>query len=164
MMKTIASILLLGLCLSGCQVGCKKKPKMPKVPMMLQQHQGNQQGESEFSVALEEDKVFFAFDSSDLSTKAREIVDQQIRWLAAHPEAPNAILEGHCDKVGTREYNLALGERRAEQVKRYMVSRGVASERLEVRSYGKEKLMNLGDNPEDHAINRRVVLVIQPSR
>lgn len=137
---------------------------MLKMPALLQQNQGGHQGENEFSVALEEDKVFFGFDSSDLSARAREVLDQQIRWLSSNPDMPNIILEGHCDKIGTREYNIALGERRSEQVKRYMVSRGVSPERIEVRSYGKERLINLGDNPEDHAVNRRVVLVIQPSR
>lgn len=157
-MKLIASVLLLGMCLSGCTIGGKKGIK--RRINLYPQSQGEQRQVVEMPAVLEATTIFFDFDSSALSLKAREILEKQVQWLASHPDSPSAILEGHCDKVGTREYNLALGERRAEQVKRYMVSRGISPERLEVRSYGKERLMNFGDSPEDQAENRRVVLVL----
>lgn len=103
--------------------------------------------------------VLFEFDSSSLSEHAKLILDKQIEWLSTHNNFSCNVIEGHCDKVGTREYNLALGERRAEEVKRYLVSCGIAPERLEVRSCGKEKLLNFGDSPEDHSENRRAVLI-----
>jgi peptidoglycan-associated lipoprotein len=103
--------------------------------------------------------VLFDFDSSALSEKNKAILDKQVEWLSNHNNFTCNVIEGHCDKIGTREYNLALGERRAEEVKRYLVSCGIASERLEVRSCGKEKLLKFGDSAEEHMENRRAVLI-----
>jgi peptidoglycan-associated lipoprotein len=103
--------------------------------------------------------VLFDFDCSSLSEKTKAILDKQAEWLSTHNNFNCNVIEGHCDKIGTREYNLALGERRAEEVKRYLVSCGIASERLEVRSCGKERLLRLGDSPEDHSENRRAILI-----
>ena len=103
--------------------------------------------------------VLFPFDSSSLSKESKNILDTQIEWLIVNNKFNNNVIEGHCDMVGTREYNLALGERRAEQVKRYMVGCGVSSDRLVVVSYGKEKPAQIGDTDDVKATNRRVVLV-----
>lgn len=152
--QILSSLLLVSFCLGGCV-----RPETAKrVVDQIQEEAVDRTPVVEDR--LEENVVWFEFDSSLLSAKARKVIEGQVRWLAAHPQIMSVTLEGHCDKTGTREYNLALGERRAEQVKRYMISRGIAPERLEVRSYGKERLVNLGDSPEDQAENRRVVVVL----
>ena len=87
-------------------------------------------------MANAEDRVFFAFDSSALSDNAVEVLNTQVKWLKDHKKV-NVIVQGYCDERGTREYNLALGERRANAVKQYLVSQGIAADRISVISYGK---------------------------
>ena len=105
------------------------------------------------------DRVFFALDSSELTPQARSILDRQAAWLNQYPQAQLRI-EGHCDERGTREYNLALGDRRANAVRNYLVSQGVTSGRLETISYGKERPAVVGSNESAWAQNRRGVSVI----
>ena len=105
------------------------------------------------------DRVFFALDSSELTPEARNILDRQAAWLNQHPQAQLRI-EGHCDERGTREYNLGLGERRANAVRNYLVSQGVSASRLETISYGKERPAVVGSNESAWAQNRRGVSVI----
>jgi peptidoglycan-associated lipoprotein len=99
------------------------------------------------------DQVLFAYDSSELSANARDILGKQAEWMNYHSRTRFTI-EGHCDERGTREYNLALGERRATAVKNYLVALGVPASRLDTISYGKERPVSAGD----HAQNRRGVL------
>ena len=106
------------------------------------------------------DTVFFAFDSSALSAEARAALDTQAAWLKNHDET-NVIVQGYCDERGTREYNLALGERRANAVKQYLVAHGIAADRISVVSYGKERPAVLGDNEAAWAQNRRAVTVVR---
>ena len=82
-------------------------------------------------MANAEDRVFFAFDSSALSDNAVEVLNTQVKWLKDHKKV-NVIVQGYCDERGTREYNLALGERRANAVKQYLVSQGIAADRISV--------------------------------
>ena len=84
------------------------------------------------------DRVFFALDSSELSSSARATLSRQAQWLQQYRSA-QVVVEGHCDERGTREYNLALGERRANAVKEYLVSQGVSADRVRTISYGKER-------------------------
>lgn len=106
------------------------------------------------------DKVFFAFDSSAISADAASTLKAQAEWLKKNKNV-NAVVEGHADERGTREYNLALGERRANAAKQYLVSRGVEASRLTTVSYGKEKPEVLGSNEAAWAQNRRAVTVIK---
>lgn len=106
-----------------------------------------------------EDRVFFAFDSSAISLDAAEVLDTQVKWLKDHEEV-KVVVQGYCDERGTREYNLALGERRANAVKQYLVSKGVAADRISVISYGKERPAVLGSNEAAWAQNRRAVTVV----
>ena len=106
------------------------------------------------------DRVFFAFDSSIIPAKGQSTLDKQAAWLKSNPGV-NVIVEGHCDERGTREYNLALGERRAEAVKKYLVSSGVSSGRIQTTSYGKERPAVIGSNSASWAENRRGVTVIK---
>ncbi|MBO6281288.1 MAG: peptidoglycan-associated lipoprotein Pal [Alphaproteobacteria bacterium] len=104
------------------------------------------------------DTVFFAFDSSALSAEAQAALDTQVEWLKSHET--NVIVQGYCDERGTREYNLALGERRANAVKEYLVSHGIAEDRISVISYGKERPAVFGSNEAAWAQNRRAVTVL----
>jgi len=105
------------------------------------------------------DRVFYGFDSSELTSEARATLDRQASWLAKYPSV-TIVLEGHCDERGTREYNLALGERRAAAAKNYLVASGVAEGRITTVSYGKERPAVLGSNEAAWAQNRRAVSVI----
>ena len=111
-------------------------------------------------MANADDRVFFAFDSSALSSAATQSLDTQVAWLKRNNKV-NVIVEGHADERGTREYNLALGERRATAVKNYLVSKGVAANRITTVSYGKERPAVLGSNEAAWAQNRRAVTVVK---
>ncbi len=111
-------------------------------------------------MANAEDRVFFAYDSSSISDNAKEVLDTQVEWLEKH-ENVNIVVQGNCDERGTREYNLALGERRAVAVKNYLVSKGIAANRISVISYGKERPAVLGNNEAAWAQNRRSVTVVK---
>jgi peptidoglycan-associated lipoprotein len=105
------------------------------------------------------DRVFFATDSSSLSAAGEQTLDRQVAWLKTNPQI-KLVIEGNTDERGTREYNLALGARRAQTVKNYMVDRGIAADRIRTISYGKERPVALGSNPAAWAQNRRAVSVI----
>ena len=104
-------------------------------------------------------RVFFAFDSSALSDNAVEVLQTQVKWLKKH-ENVNVVVQGCCDERGTREYNLALGERRANAVKQYLVSQGIEESRISTISYGKERPAVLGNNEAAWAQNRRAITVV----
>jgi len=105
------------------------------------------------------DRVFFDFDKSTLTGKAQETLNKQAAWLSRVSSA-TILIEGHCDERGTREYNLALGERRATAVKDYLVSKGIAASRIKTISYGKERPAVLGSNEWAWSQNRRGVTTI----
>lgn len=105
------------------------------------------------------DRVFFALDSSSLSGEAQATLERQANWLKQYGNV-NAVVEGHCDERGTREYNLALGERRATAVKNYLVNLGVPANRLSTISYGKERPAVLGSGESSWGQNRRGVTVL----
>jgi len=105
------------------------------------------------------DRVFFGFDQYNLTADARSTLEKQAVWLKKFQGATIAI-EGHADERGTREYNLALGERRANAAKEYLVSLGVDAMRVKTISYGKERPVALGHNEAAWAQNRRSVTVV----
>jgi len=104
------------------------------------------------------DRVFFATNESDLTTAARETLRKQAAWLRKNSKI-TVVLEGHADERGTREYNLALGERRANAAKDYLMTYGISSDRISVLSYGKERPVDSGSNPLAWSKNRRSVTV-----
>jgi peptidoglycan-associated lipoprotein len=106
------------------------------------------------------DRVFFDFDKFDLKPPARATLDKQAAWLKRFPQVRLSI-EGHCDERGTREYNLALGERRANAVKNYLVNQGIPASRLATISYGKERPQVAGANESAWSQNRRGVSIVQ---
>jgi peptidoglycan-associated lipoprotein len=105
------------------------------------------------------DRIFFAFDRSDISPEAREILSRQAEWLRRYPNV-TVTIEGHCDERGTREYNLALGERRAQAAKNVLVALGIPASRISTISYGKERPAAVGSTEEAYAQNRRAVTVV----
>lgn len=105
------------------------------------------------------DRVFFAFDKSAVSADAKKTLEAQSAWLKTH-SATTATVEGHCDERGTREYNLALGARRAESAKSALAGMGVDGNRMKTISYGKDKLQAMGNTEEAHAQNRAAITVI----
>ncbi len=105
------------------------------------------------------DRVFFGYDSSVLSAEAQRTLDRQSAWLKQYPNV-QVTMEGHADERGTREYNIALGERRASAAKRYLTAQGINPGRISVVSYGKERPAVIGSNAAAWAQNRRAVTVI----
>jgi peptidoglycan-associated lipoprotein len=104
------------------------------------------------------DRVFFATNETVLTTASRETLRKQAAWLRKNSNI-TIVLEGHADERGTREYNLALGERRANSAKDYLMTYGISSDRISVLSYGKERPVDSGSNPLAWSKNRRSVTV-----
>jgi peptidoglycan-associated lipoprotein len=99
------------------------------------------------------DRVFFGYDRFDLTPEARQVLERQAAWLRQYPNV-RILVAGNCDERGTREYNLALGERRASAARDYLVSLGVAANRVETVSYGKERPLDARSNEEAWSVNR----------
>jgi len=123
-------------------------PSDPRSPAYFQQTVG--------------DRVLFAVDQSTLSPQAQTILQGQADWLLANPDYV-ATIEGHADEQGTREYNLALGARRANAAREYLISRGVAGNRLTTVSYGKERPIEICSTEDCYSKNRRAVTVLTGS-
>jgi len=113
----------------------------------------------EYLVAQIGDRIFFDYDKYDLRADGKPIVDKQIAWAKQFPQM-RLTIEGHCDERGTREYNLALGERRANTIRQYYLANGVAANRVKTVSYGKERPAVQGSNENAWAANRRGVTVV----
>ncbi len=169
-MKKILTLLILSAALSVS--ACKKKDETPTVDSTMMQDNAvvgldevNQEGMPSVNTGAQEqlvatagDRVLFGFDSSEISPEAQAILAKQAGWLATN--GSNVTIEGHCDERGTREYNLALGEKRAQAVKNFLVSQGIAANRLNTISYGKEFPEFLGANEAAWGKNRRAVTVV----
>jgi len=117
-------------------------------------------GSQEHLVISVGDRVFFGYDKYNLSGDAQRVLQGQAAWLKKYT-GKTITVEGHCDERGTREYNLALGERRANSVKDYLVALGVSAERVKTVSYGKERPVALGHEEGAWSQNRRSVTVVK---
>jgi peptidoglycan-associated lipoprotein len=106
------------------------------------------------------DRVFFETDSTDLSSQARATLDKQAQWLQRYQQYAQFTIEGHADERGTREYNIALGARRAQAVRDYLVSRGIPANRMHTISYGKERPVAVCNDISCWSQNRRAVTVL----
>jgi len=106
------------------------------------------------------DRVFFETDSSELTTQSRATLDKQAQWLTNYAQYSQFVVEGHADERGTREYNIALGARRAQTVRDYLTSRGIAANRMRTISYGKERPVAVCNDISCWSQNRRVVTVL----
>jgi len=117
-------------------------------------------GSQEDLVSNVGDRVFFDFDRSSLREDARSTLDRQAGWLAKYPQV-NVQVAGNCDDRGTTEYNLALGQRRANTSRDYLVARGVTGARISTISYGKDRPTALGDNEQAWAQNRNAITSVR---
>jgi peptidoglycan-associated lipoprotein len=166
-MKINAPLVLLmaaGLAVSGCS---KKAPKIlppDPGPATTSTDTGTAQGpvpgsQADFAAQMMgQDTILFDTDRYNIDPTDQQALAAQAGWLAKYP-AKRATIEGHCDERGTREYNLALGERRANAAKNYLVSLGVDAARITTVSYGKERPAALGSDEDSWAKNRRAVTV-----
>jgi peptidoglycan-associated lipoprotein len=145
-------ILVIGLALAGCA-----KNKLPNNAdgLGLNATPGSQQ---DFTVNVG-DRVFFETDSSALTDQARQTLEKQAAWLQRYTNYPITI-EGHADERGTREYNIALGARRAAATREYLVSRGIPAKRIKTISYGKERPVAVCNDISCWSQNRRAVTVL----
>jgi peptidoglycan-associated lipoprotein len=148
-----AAVILAGLMIAGCA-----KQQVNGTDASAAAAPGSQQ---DFVVNVG-DRVFFETDSSELTEQARATLDKQAQWLSNYNRYSFTI-EGHADERGTREYNIALGARRAQTVREYLVSRGVAANRMRTISYGKERPVAVCDDISCWSQNRRAVTVLDQS-
>ncbi len=117
-------------------------------------------GSQEDLVAKAGDRVFFAFDKSNLSSEAQGTLDRQAAFLQQYPQ-DNVQIAGNTDERGTEEYNIALGQRRANSARDYLVAKGVASSRISTISYGKDRPTATGSNEAAWAQNRNAITTVQ---
>ncbi len=156
--------------------GCaKKRPAvLPPAPVDtaggLDQNAGGQTGgdvggavvpgsNADFTRSVSSNTINFGLDQIDVDSTARAILDSQAAWLARYPNV-RITIEGHCDERGTREYNLALGDRRANAAKNYLAARGVSADRMSTISYGSERPAAVGSDEGSWAQNRRAVTIV----
>ncbi len=149
--RKLLVILLAGIALSACATQGKKTGQMQS-----DVYTGSET--VEFLATGVRDRVFFATNRSVLTTASRDVLRKQAAFMRKKKDLTFTI-EGHADERGTREFNLALGERRANAVKDYLMTYGISSNRLSVISYGKERPVNSGSNPLAWSQNRRSVTV-----
>ena len=163
--RTAVTIAVSLLALSAC---AKKPPaQLPPAPPETtgpvqptgSDYPGRLPGSQEdFVASVAADRIFFQLDQSDVDSEDQATLQSQAQWLAKYPNV-RVTIEGHCDERGTREYNLALGERRANATKNALAALGVATSRMTTVSYGKERPDATGTDEADFARNRRAVTV-----
>ena len=157
-LKNTLIILVASVILTACAT---KKTSEPTATSPSGQMQGDTYTGTETVGELAKgvpDRVFFATNEIILTTASRETLRKQATWLRENSSV-NVVVEGHADERGTREYNLALGERRANSAKDYLMTYGISSDRISVLSYGKERPVDAGSNPLSWSKNRRSVTV-----
>lgn len=142
--------------------------ELPPAPVDDNGGMGNQDGgvgtavvpgsQADFVASVAADRVFFDTDAFNIDATDRATLDSQATWLRRYPNV-RVLIEGHADERGTRDYNLALGQRRAEAARNYLVSIGIAANRIDVISYGKERPEAIGSDEQSWAQNRRAVTV-----
>ena len=135
---------------------CANKPADQQAGVGGQATPGSQQ---DFVVNVG-DRVFFESDSSELTPQARATLDKQAQWLTNYSQYGQFTIEGHADERGTREYNIALGARRAQAARDYLVSRGIQGQRMRTISYGKERPVAVCNDISCWSQNRRAVTVL----
>jgi peptidoglycan-associated lipoprotein len=138
--------------------GCANKPNDPALAAASSAAPGSQQ---DFVVNVG-DRVFFESDSSELTPQSIATLEKQAQWLQTYSQN-SFIIEGHADERGTREYNIALGARRAQTVRDYLISRGVQAQRMRTISYGKERPVAVCNDISCWSQNRRAVTVLSTS-
>ena len=151
-LRNFLAIFFAGLVLSACAT-------VKKDSGMMQSDVYTGSDTVEYLASGVKDRVFFATNKSTLTTASRDTLRAQAAWMRGKGKKLSFTIEGHADERGTREYNLALGERRANSVKDYLMTYGISGSRLSVISYGKERPVNSGSNPLAWSQNRRSATV-----
>ena len=168
MANTTAKLLLAGALFAAAGCAHKRPPVLPPSPgeqPMPPENSGSMSDQvipgsaADFQRSVTSDTIHFALDQYDIDPTARAILDSQAAWLARYPNV-RVTIEGHCDERGTREYNLALGDRRANSTKNYLAARGVNPARISTISYGNERPIALGSDEASWAQNRRAVTIV----
>ena len=154
-LKNTLLFILLSFILTACAT---KKTTTSKIEGQMQGDVYTGSDTVEYLAKGVPDRVFFATNESILTTMSRDTLRKQAAWLRDNSNI-NVVIEGHADERGTREYNLALGERRANAAKDYLITYGISSDRISVISYGKERPVDSGSNPLSWSKNRRSVTV-----
>ena len=161
-MKTLMLIACASTVLAGCAT---KRDRLPPDPIGTPGGgtQGGGRGlipgsQEDFVAAISSDRVYFDTDRFDIDAEDSETLRSQARWLTNYPNV-RVTIEGHADERGTRDYNLALGERRANSAKNFLASLGIGAARISTISYGKERPEALGSDEASWARNRRAVTV-----
>ena len=148
--------------------GCSKKRPAelppapgaaPEAPAAAPQDSVAPGSRADFERSVTSNTIHFDLDKFDVNDQSRAILDSQAAWLAKYPNV-TVSLEGHCDERGTREYNLGLGDRRANAAKNYLAAHGIAPGRISTISYGKERPIALGSDEASWAQNRRAVTIV----
>jgi peptidoglycan-associated lipoprotein len=155
-LTALAGVLLL---LVACSSTPEPPPGGPASPGGMGGAPGFGPGSQQDLAATAGDRIFFSFDSAEISPEAQRILQRQAEWLRRYPNV-GVTIEGHCDERGTREYNLALGERRAQAAKGVLVALGVPASRLSTISYGKERPAVPGSSEDAYAQNRRAQTMV----
>jgi peptidoglycan-associated lipoprotein len=148
MIGIATAVLLLAACSST-----PPAPSGPGGPIGGPGGPGYAPGSQQDLAATAGDRVFFAYDQSTISPEGQHILERQAEWLKRYANV-SVTIEGHCDERGTREYNLALGERRAQAVKNVLVALGIPAARIQTISYGKERPIIVGSDEAGYAQNR----------
>lgn len=167
--KTSLLVATAALAIAGC---AKKRPEtLPPAPAATPQEVGPTGptgpvegavvpgSNADFQRSVTSNTVNFGLDQYDIDPQARAILDSQATWLQRYPNV-RITIEGHCDERGTREYNLALGDRRANAAKNYLAARGIAANRMTTISYGSERPAETGSDEAAWAANRRAVTIV----
>ena len=155
-LTALAGVLLL---LVACSSTPEPPPAGPPGPGGMGGAPSFGPGSQQDLAATAGDRIFFSFDSAEISPEAQRILQRQAEWLRRYPNV-GVTIEGHCDERGTREYNLALGERRAQAAKGVLVALGVPASRLSTISYGKERPAVPGSSEDAYAQNRRAQTMV----
>src|SRR5580658_5510026 len=142
---------------------CSSAPPPPSsggpIPHPIGGGPGYAPGSQQDLAATAGDRVFFAYDKSDISSEGQQILQRQAQWLQRYGQV-TVTIEGHCDERGTREYNLALGERRANAVKSVLIALGIPAARIQTISYGKERPIVVGSTEDAYAQNRVAITTV----
>ena len=155
-LRNILLIIMAAFILSACAAKTTKKIETQTTQITGDTYSGEET--VKYLATGVPDRVFFATNKSVLTTASRDTLRKQAAWLREN-KSINVTVEGHCDERGTREYNLALGERRANAAKDYLMTYGISGNRISVISYGKERPVNSGSSPLAWSQNRRSVTV-----
>ncbi len=171
MKASLKGLMVLALCCVVFSAGCTGRGKKTGLPgddgvigigergAMDGERLGERPGELDIILAVEFDNVLFEYDRAQIGPSEREKIENVADYMRSNPSV-GVIIEGHCDERGSREYNMALGERRALAVRAYMVGLGIAGDSIQTVSFGKEKPALLGHDPESWIANRRAEFVL----